>query len=50
MGNENTDLKGMKVLIVDDTVANIDILRQTLAPEGYVISVALRLLPDLPRI
>jgi two-component system, sensor histidine kinase and response regulator len=29
-----------KVLIVDDTPANIDVLRKTLAPEGYDISVA----------
>jgi len=40
MVNEKADLKGMKVLIVDDTAANIDVLRQTLAPEGYEISVA----------
>ena len=40
MGNEKTDLRGMKVLIVDDTAINIDVLRQTLAPEGYEISVA----------
>ena len=31
---------GNKVLIVDDTPANIDVLRKTLAPEGYELSVA----------
>ena len=31
---------GNKVLIVDDTPANIDVLRKTLAPEGCELSVA----------
>ncbi|MDA0690271.1 MAG: hybrid sensor histidine kinase/response regulator [Nitrospinae bacterium] len=35
-----TSLLRNKVLIVDDTPANIDVLRKTLAPEGYELSVA----------
>lgn len=31
---------GNKILIVDDTPANIDVLRKTLEPEGYELSVA----------
>ena len=52
-----TSLLRNKVLIVDDTPANIDVLRKTLAPEGYELSVAtsgeaavkiaVRLKPDL---
>jgi len=30
----------IKILIVDDTLANIEVLSQTLEPEGYAISVA----------
>ena len=57
MSNETFDLKGMKVLIVDDTPANIDVLRKTLEPEQYEIAIALsgeaalkvapKFLPDL---
>jgi diguanylate cyclase (GGDEF)-like protein len=38
--NQEDTSKGNKILIVDDTPENIDVLRQTLAPEGYKISVA----------
>jgi len=34
------DLKGAKILLVDDTQANLDILCQVLEPEGYSISMA----------
>lgn len=47
----------MKTLLVDDTPANLDVLRKTLEPEGYEISIASsgeaalkiapRFLPDL---
>jgi len=47
----------MKVLLVDDTIANIDVLMQTLEPENYslaiapngkkALTIARRLLPDL---
>ncbi len=57
MSNETSDLKGMKVLIVDDTAPNIDVLRKTLEPEQYEIAIALsgeaaldvapKFLPDL---
>ncbi|GJL78899.1 MAG: hypothetical protein NPINA01_18880 [Nitrospinaceae bacterium] len=42
--NQDTEARnsvlGNKVLIVDDTPANIDVLRKTLEPEGYELSVA----------
>jgi two-component system NtrC family sensor kinase len=51
------DLKGMKILIVDDTPPNIDVLRKTLEPMEYEIAIALngeaalkvapKFLPDL---
>ncbi|MCH8313401.1 MAG: response regulator [Nitrospinae bacterium] len=57
MSNETFDLKGMKILIVDDTPHNIDVLRKTLEPEQYEIAIALsgeaalkvapKFLPDL---
>jgi putative two-component system response regulator len=57
MNNQTVDLKGMKVLIVDDTTANIDVLRKTLAPQQFEIAIALngetalklapKFLPDL---
>ena len=57
MNKESFDLKGMKVLIVDDTPPNIDVLRKTLEPEQYEIAIALsgeaalkvapKFLPDL---
>ncbi len=34
------ELQGSKILIVDDTPANIDVLFQTLEPEGYKLFVA----------
>ncbi len=40
MNQNPEDLLGKKILIVDDTPANIDLLYQTLSPEGYKISVA----------
>ena len=40
MGQGKLDLKGAKVLIVDDTPANLRILRQALEPEGYSILAA----------
>lgn len=55
--NETIDLNNAKVLMVDDTPANIDVLRKVLAPEGYKLSfansgekalvIAMRALPDL---
>ena len=55
--NEVIDLKDSKVLMVDDTPANIDVLRKVLGPEGYKLSfsntgekalqIALRGIPDL---
>jgi PAS domain S-box-containing protein len=55
--NETIDLNNAKVLMVDDTPANIDVLRKVLAPEGYKLSfansgekalvIATRSLPDL---
>ena len=57
MSNETFDLKGMKILIVDDMPPNIDVLRKTLEPEQYEIAIALngeaalkvapKFLPDL---
>lgn len=57
MNNQTVDLTGMKVLIVDDTPANIDVLRKTLAPRQLEVAVALngeaalklapKFLPDL---
>jgi putative two-component system response regulator len=57
MNNQTVDLTSMKVLIVDDTPANIDVLRKTLAPQQLEIAVALngeaalklapKFLPDL---
>jgi signal transduction histidine kinase len=57
MSEEAFDLKGMKILIVDDTAPNIDVLRKTLEPEKYEIAIALsgeaaldvapKFLPDL---
>jgi two-component system, sensor histidine kinase and response regulator len=40
MNQNPKELLGKKILIVDDTPANIDLLFQTLSPEGYKISVA----------
>ena len=40
MNQKYEGLIGKKILVVDDTPANIDILLQTLEPEGYKISVA----------
>lgn len=36
-----TDLAGMKVMIVDDTPANIDVLRRILGEDGFEISIAM---------
>jgi two-component system sensor histidine kinase/response regulator len=36
-----SDLKGMRILIVDDIPANIDVLYKTLATYGYELSIAL---------
>jgi PAS domain S-box-containing protein len=36
-----TDLIGMKILVVDDTPANIDVLRHILGEEGFEISIAM---------
>ena len=57
MNNDILDLKGVKILIVDDMPANIDVLRKTLGPEDYeiffatsgeaAIKTAHRCLPDL---
>lgn len=57
MTEKTFNLKGMKILIVDDTSPNIDVLRQTLEPEQYEIAIALsgeaalkvapKFLPDL---
>jgi len=57
MSNETFDLKGMKILIVDDMPPNIDVLRKTLEPQQYEIAIALsgeaalkvapKFLPDL---
>jgi two-component system NtrC family sensor kinase len=41
MNDKAFDLKGMKILIVDDTAPNIDVLRKTLEPRQYEIAVAL---------
>jgi two-component system NtrC family sensor kinase len=41
MSNESFDLKGMKILLVDDTTANIDVLRKTLESKQYEIACAL---------
>ena len=40
MNETGKDLRGKKILIVDDTPANIDVLSQILEQEGYNISVA----------
>jgi len=40
MGNNDFDVTGMTVLVVDDTPANIHVLRGVLEPEGLNISVA----------
>ncbi len=40
MQNNSFNLSEMKVLLVDDTPANIDVLRKTLQPEGYELSFA----------
>ena len=34
-------LTGMKILLVDDTPANIDVLRGILSKEGYEISISM---------
>jgi CheY-like chemotaxis protein len=36
------DLSEMKVMIVDDTAANIDVLRRILSEDGFEISIAMR--------
>ncbi len=41
MSKNTFDLRGMKILIVDDTSPNIDVLRQTLEPQQYEIAIAL---------
>jgi signal transduction histidine kinase len=40
MLDSNFDSSKIKILIVDDILANIEVLHATLEPEGYVISVA----------
>lgn len=40
MESDNNSLKEKKILLVDDTPANLDILRRTLVDEGYEISTA----------
>jgi len=35
MNNINLDLKTLKILVVDDTPANLGLLRETLEPQGY---------------
>ncbi len=57
MGNIEMDIAGMNILLVDDTPANLDVLRKILEEEGLTISVALNgemalkiapnLIPDL---
>ncbi|HAI70134.1 MAG TPA: hybrid sensor histidine kinase/response regulator, partial [Gammaproteobacteria bacterium] len=57
MSSHEIDLKQAKVLMVDDTPANIDVLRKVLAKEGYqlffansgekAVKIANRALPDL---
>jgi CheY-like chemotaxis protein len=53
MENNDFDPKGMTVLVVDDTPANIHVLRGVLEPEGLNISVApngevaLKIVPQL---
>lgn len=36
------DFSGLKILMVDDTPANIDVLRHILGHEGFEISVSMR--------
>ena len=36
------DFSGLKILMVDDTPANIDVLRRILSDEGFDISVTRR--------
>jgi signal transduction histidine kinase len=40
MLDSNFDPYKIKILIVDDILANIEVLHETLEPEGYIISVA----------
>ena len=40
MKHQGHNLAGGKVLLVDDTIANIDILVKTLEPEGYNLAIA----------
>lgn len=40
MKDNNSESSGMKVLIVDDNLANLDVLLRTLSERGYDISVA----------
>ena len=40
MFDANYDPYKIKILIVDDILANIEVLHETLEPEGYIISVA----------
>ena len=40
MENSALDIAGMTVLLVDDTPANIDLLRKILAEQGFIISMA----------
>jgi two-component system, sensor histidine kinase and response regulator len=57
MENNDFNIAGMKVLIVDDTPANLDVLRKVLSDEGLSISISpngeaalklvSRLMPDL---
>lgn len=57
MSNNVIDLKGAKILMVDDTQENIDVLRRVLTKEGYrlffanngekALQIAVRALPDL---
>ena len=53
MTKEQIDLRGTKILIVDDVSANINILFEALTPEGYNISaapsgdVALKIVPRI---
>ena len=40
MKNKDFDMAGMKILIVDDSPANLDVLQKVLANKGLSISVA----------
>jgi CheY-like chemotaxis protein len=40
MDSSSIDLSGSKIFLVDDTPANLKVLRQALEPEGYSILIA----------